>query len=59
MPHRTAIALTALCSLAALLTLASGESRPAGVRTAFELIDGKSGGRQTLMLNGLKSVLRS
>ena len=59
MPRRTYIAITAICSLAALATLVSGHTKPAGVRTAFELIDGKGGGRQGMMLNGLKSVMRS
>ena len=34
--------LTTIASLAALMMLASGELRPAGVRTAFEMLAGGS-----------------
>ena len=34
--------LTTIASLAALFLLASGELRPAGVRTAFEMLDAGS-----------------
>jgi hypothetical protein len=51
-----AAAIAVLASLYPINGKANG--KPAGVRTAFELIDKRIGG-QVLTLNGLKSVSRS
>jgi hypothetical protein len=47
MPKHAPALITALCSLAALIALTGGDARPAGMRNAFELIDGKEQARQS------------
>lgn len=55
-PHAPLI-VTLVCGLATLVALAVCAERPAGMRTAFELIDGKIHTRYAS--NGLKVVPRS
>ena len=55
MSRRAQNLITAAASLAALALIASGDLRPAGVRTAFELLDG-SKAKLVVMLTPAESV---